>query len=760
MNQKSTIPQLSSLLFSAFFAAFQLNAQVPTVSDCLGAIPVCQAVYSETTSTSGEGNYPGEVSPFGSCLSGEDNSTWYIFTVNQSGDFGFLLTPNNSDDDYDWGLYDITDAECGDIANDPTLLVSCNAAGGFVQNDCDAPTGATGGTVFNIQGAGCDVFPPTVSSGYTPENALVPVIEGNTYVLMVANWTGSPFGYTLDFGISDVGIFDFQNPEVSSVVFPSGCGSDQILVAMNENIKCSSLSSGAVQLEGPGGPYALNISSGFCNGNALYDKTFVITTDPPINESGTFTLTLCCLEDVCGNELDPVSFTAEIEIDPQPFVDLGPDTTFCDGTVLTFDLSQQGASYMWQDGTASPVYNISTTGNYSVTVTNACGTSSDDFSVVSVDFPPVIDIGNPAETLCPGVVLELDAFSEFSTYQWSNGATSPQISVTTGGTYSVNVTNACGTSFDEITVDYIPEITLDLPANLTPCLDDDVLLDVTNDGLVLDYLWEDGSTAPVRFIDETGLYSVSVSNDCEEKTASVNVEIIDPGALDFGDDQVLCEGETLALDASLPGSTYTWQDGQTGAQYTVSGPGLYSVVVENNCGTLTDEIEVLFEPNIEFELGEDFYFCNGPVLFDVGEHPFATYAWQDGSDSSKIMAEEPGTYWVRAESGCEVETDTVHVFPCETCDIYIPNAFSPNDDGINDLFQIYTPCPIENFRMKIFDRWGGYVFYSEIMENGWDGKAKGEVASEGIYLWVIEYEATLNGIMKSERITGDVMLMQ
>ncbi|MBK7087233.1 MAG: hypothetical protein IPH53_22370, partial [Flavobacteriales bacterium] len=103
----------------------------------------------------------------------------------------------NITDDYDWSLFNITNASCGDIDNSQSLMVSCNAAGG---GTCNGLTGATGGTTYNVQGAGCNANPPSQTMGFSAFNSLIPVIVGNTYVLMVSNWTGSPNGYTIDFG--------------------------------------------------------------------------------------------------------------------------------------------------------------------------------------------------------------------------------------------------------------------------------------------------------------------------------------------------------------------------------------------------------------------------------------------------------------------------------------------------------------------------------------------------------------------------------
>ncbi|MEL6945729.1 MAG: hypothetical protein AAFO82_23990, partial [Bacteroidota bacterium] len=151
-----------------------LSAQTPTIQDCLGAIPICEPIYHEDKVANGEGNYPNEISNAISCLADERNAIWYTFTVNETGDFGFILTPNDPNDDYDWALYDLTNADCEEIRTNPDLLVSCNAAGQQGSDvTCIGPTGPTGDSNFSIQGAGCNNT-PTIRKGYTPYNALVP----------------------------------------------------------------------------------------------------------------------------------------------------------------------------------------------------------------------------------------------------------------------------------------------------------------------------------------------------------------------------------------------------------------------------------------------------------------------------------------------------------------------------------------------------------------------------------------------------------
>src|SRR6185436_6627174 len=117
------------LLFLSLFLATGIPAiaQTPNKQDCLDAIPICQNVYSTTNSYVGDGNINNDITSNSSCLgSGELNDVWYTFTVQQSGNLNFLITPNNSSDDYDWAVYNLTNNNCSDIFTNPALEVSCN----------------------------------------------------------------------------------------------------------------------------------------------------------------------------------------------------------------------------------------------------------------------------------------------------------------------------------------------------------------------------------------------------------------------------------------------------------------------------------------------------------------------------------------------------------------------------------------------------------------------------------------------------------
>ena len=755
-----------TLLF-LLLAARSLPAQItPTVQDCLGAIPICQQIYSETLSPTGDGNYNNEVNPNNNCTEGEINSIWYKFTVDQSGDFGFLITPNDLNDDYDWSLFNITNASCSDIFTNQSLMVSCNAAGSFPPNNtCNGLTGATGASIYNIQGGGCNAITPNIAVGSTPFNDLIPVVAGNTYVLMVSNWTGSNNGYTIDFGLSTgIGIIDNTPPSIVTGTGPTSCGGQAIDLFFSEYLDCPTVDDSNFQLSGPGGPYTLSLTANACDNSNGFDNTLSLVIDPPISSLGTYTLTITSqgpfpFQDICGNPIGQDTITFDVTVPIEIDVNIGGDTSIvCEGDVLPLSAFTQGGSYIWQDGTTDPVYFVTLAGVYSVTVTDACGSGSDSIGVTVLMEPPQFDLGGP-QVLCNGESTTLDASTPFSTYAWQDGSTLPTFTTNQEGTYTVVVTNACGSATDQVFLNAVPPVNLDLGGDQVACAGDVVVLDATNQEAT--YLWQDGSTGPTLEVTENGIYEVTVVTLCESQSEEVEVLFISETAPELGQDTFLCAGDTIFLDATLPGASgYLWQDGNTGPVYAATEGGDFSVEITTVCNTFQDELYIYFIPYIQFDLGRDTFLCESQLFLNAGTEGPAEYEWQDGFDKAYYVVEKPGIYQVRVFNACESVSDTIYIKECENCSFFYPNVFSPNFDGINDRFVPQGECPFEQFELKVFDRWGALVFESRDPQMGWDGTFKGRAVNAGAYSWWMEFTVLENGRPRSDIATGSVVVVR
>lgn len=163
-------------------------------------------------------------------------------------------------------------------------------------------------------------------------------------------------------------------------------------------------------------------------------------------------------------------------------------------------------------------------------------------------------------------------------------------------------------------------------------------------------------------------------------------------------------------------------------------------------------------------------FCEGeevsvdlPALLDEAILEGADFFWEDGVQSSRRTFTSGGTYRVRAEIACGVipivlEVEELGCVP----DIYVPNAFSPNNDGINDTFQpfIQTSSPIIQYKWTIFNRWGSIVFQTNDISQAWSGAWQAELADQGLYLWKLDMEIeTLKGTQLLSE-TGEVFLFR
>lgn len=348
VNTNLNIGLVVIILFTLSFT--KLMAQAPTIQDCFGAIPVCQNIYSEINSPIGNGSFneSKEYDFEDKCVPEETNSIWYTFTVNRSGNFGFLITPNNIEDDYDWALFELTNITCNEVVDNSRHVVSCNNAGGFDDSErrnCNGLTGATGDTNLSRQGENC-------FDGNSPFNNLVPVREGNIYALFIVNWTGSPNGYTIDFSLGDAGIFDEKPPEASNnsnnyVCTQSGEGFSSIPIEFNENIKCNTIDESNFSITGPGGPYTFNLVSDECGLGADYSKSFDLFVEPTLS-NGEFVFEMngtnsFQILDVCDNPSLPFTKTFSYDacafgnVTEQECDDGDPSTIFDKEIVLNCD---------------------------------------------------------------------------------------------------------------------------------------------------------------------------------------------------------------------------------------------------------------------------------------------------------------------------------------------------------------------------------------------------------------------------------------
>ncbi|MGE5317371.1 MAG: gliding motility-associated C-terminal domain-containing protein, partial [Chloroflexota bacterium] len=133
--------------------------------------------------------------------------------------------------------------------------------------------------------------------------------------------------------------------------------------------------------------------------------------------------------------------------------------------------------------------------------------------------------------------------------------------------------------------------------------------------------------------------------------------------------------------------------------------------------------------------------CFGnPVILDPGGE-FTQYEWNDGSSLPSIVAYEAGIYWVKVVdyNGCRA-IDSVELVPC-ILEVLIPNAFTPNGDGLNDDFEpIFRGFEPKNYRMDIYSKWGQLIYTTTAIGRGWDGRINGELVPPDTFVYSVSYE--------------------
>jgi gliding motility-associated-like protein len=558
----------------------------PNNQDCLGAIPLCSSVYSSATAYSGTGNINSEIdgNPLGQCMPGEKNNVWYTFNVIQSGNLSFNISPNYLLEDYDWAVFNLTNANCSDINNDASLLVACNYSG------ISGVTGANG-----LMG--------------NQNSPVIPVLAGQTYVININQYSSSTNGYTIDFSASTATIFDNIAPVFQSVS-PQSCGSSTISATFSENVLCSTVSPADFTLVGPDGAHTVtSLSGNGCSVGGTMENTYSLTFNPPVTVSGTYTISLVAssgsVTDLCGNVAAPQSFNFDIST-----ISLNATVTqaiSCNGGnngIITTTATGGSIpySYSWSatnglTGSSQTISNA-TAGDYSITVNDAAGCSGS--ATITLTEPTVI---STQETVIqPGcgnqssVSIATSGGTGTFSYTWTpNVSSTSSVTNIPAGNYSIVVTdaNGCSTTLTE-TIDPTTQITAIINAQNPQCLTGNSFnFSATTSSTSPVYSWDFGdnsvlntSATPNHTYITFGTYQVTliVSNGTCADTSTINVIVNEnPSSALTGTNLTCFNSANGSITSTVAGGVapyiYSWN--------TVLGSTSSSIVSNLTAGTYT-----------------------------------------------------------------------------------------------------------------------------------------------------------------------------
>ncbi|MGZ3864205.1 MAG: PKD domain-containing protein [Bacteroidia bacterium] len=667
--------------------------------------------------------------------------------------------------------------------NEPGLLsyFRCNQSSGTIATDA-SPNGLNG-TLVNgaawsvlqapLTGSNCSIgCCPIITAGGTNT-----VCKGNTAQLTSSGgfttYTWSPSA-----GLNNPNI---QNPIASPTITTiytvtgtyvdtnmSACTSvDCVLVTVknppvvtlpNYTTCPGQVASISPTIVGGTSPYTYQWSNG--STSAVY----TVSTNSPTTYSLVVTDAFGCIS-------QPAS--ANIFVSGSLNVNVIRDTTLCSNIPCTLNESSANATaYSWSTGSNASSINVTSSGIYWVDmVIGQC--SVRDSATVTILSTPTVSVLN--YTACPGqtinIVPAIAGGTGSYSYNWGGGYTNSFYSTSpkADSVFSVSVTDADGcvatTASGSITV--LPPLNVSVNG-LTTCSFDTVKLvaNVATGSGNYSYTWTPTGSHqnPLSIVpSNTTVYTVVVSDGCSISSDTANVIIVPAPNVGLPLSASGCAPVCINLLNIPYNSLSVWQwnfgDGATSSAkdslycYTKSGTYDLSFTYTTTTGcfktvTSASVVTVFPMPVADFSasafetdiFNSNINFYNTSINYNSSHWTFgdlASSSQQSPSHNYPAIGEYPVTLIVKNQYGC-IDTVIKEIKITDIYTFYAPDAFSPNDDQLNDVFKpTGTGWDESYFKMYIYDRWGNLVLHTNDPYKGWDGKMKGATAQEDTYVWKV-----------------------
>lgn len=586
-----------------------------------------------------------------------------------------------------------------------------------------------------------------------PPDANLPVSLGLCSLDSVAIQTGvAGAQYLWNTGDTTPLIFA-QFPGTYILTVTNSCGTDTDTTIVNDLGSAPVVDLGSDQALCSGD--TIIISPGI-SGNYLWNDGSTATSYQ-ISMGGTISLSI---QNNCGTDTDSMFVD---QILPLPLPDLGPDVSLCVGDSVILHPGWTDVAFLWQDGSTDTTYIATSSEMIVLTISNDCEVRSDTLFVEAVSSTPNLDLG-PDLDVCEGIPVIIAPELSGVNYLWQDGSQNSQLTAFAPMIVILEISTICGQSLDTLQINsagHVPQFSLG--ADTTLCASDTLPLYTHPMGAEVE--WQDGSTDSTLVVTAAGLYTLTLTNTCGQYTDSILVNYNDvPPEIDLGRDTFICAGAELSLDVPLSALEYLflWNTGESTSSIVVDQPGTYSVSVSNNCG-LTSAMTNIIADTVHLReiFPKDYQICPGDTLWlNVQQEDHVTFTWEDGSIEPMILVTSPGEYEVTVSSDCQQleERFLVEYGNCAEETMYIPNTFSPNDDGINDVFSVFRDgIPPTSFELKIYDRWGNTVFETSQIDFMWDGRFRGSPLPAGVYTYGMNVTwNTVSPVLRS----GDITLIR
>ncbi|MEI7597108.1 MAG: PKD domain-containing protein [Bacteroidota bacterium] len=518
-------------------------------------------------------------------------------------------------------------------------------------------------------------------------------------------------------------------------------------------------------------------SGGTLSGSGISGNVF----NPSIAGVGTHNITYYYQDiNTCST-----TFSQTLNVMPIPNADAGPSQTVCKGESAKLTATG-GNSYLW-DFNNSPtssitIPQINSSSIYNVTVSDSYCSNTD---AVTISVVPLAEAG-PNQTICKGdnAILVGTGYSN-SSFEWNTIPISNIAAISVlpqdTTTYILTVTNQFCSSKDSVTVFVKPLPIAEAGENKTICKGDSLVLNASGGG---EYLWSEnlGTAASILVApNNSKTYIITVTLLACKDIDSVKVFVNPLPDISMTSIDEACNKSNGAAIASVNNSIgvchYLWNNGDTTSTSTELSKGLYIITITDAVTTCSnvDSISVYNIP------GPDAYFSvsnHNPEVseesvgfFDHSDGNVNSWFWSvegqktDNNSSCHYVFQNTGVYTISLlvtdANGCvDIYIDSVNVHFSST--FYIPNAFSPNGDGINELFGPEGEnISYDDYQMFILNRWGNVLFSTNDFNEKWNGtknnKGKLKDAIEDVYVYKIQVRGDKDVI---KEYVGNVVLIK
>ena len=286
------------------------------------------------------------------------------------------------------------------------------------------------------------------------------------------------------------------------------------------------------------------------------------------------------------------------------------------------------------------------------------------------------------------------------------------------------------------------------------CPGDTITLASSSKGLAFEWRPVEAVFEPFKSVTKLiapseGVFTLSIIDDCGQKTEEIYILSTEAHYYQFSIDTVLCSGEEITIDLSDQpfANQMRWSTGESATTLSIQNEGAYFLLGQDDLCLYSDTIQIQEFNSLKDKLGTDQMACVGSQVTLGGSYlRHYDVQWQDGSMDPQMQATQTGSYGYSIAHRCGTHTEMINVVFENCTAMYMPSAFSPNGDGINDFFKPFAPSTnLEISKLSIFDRWGIEVFRMSdqtlVDWIGWDGRQNGINLPVATYLYMIEIKA-------------------